>query len=165
MPRIRPFSAAALLALATPALAQAPVQEPAAGADLSAQPGRMGGSQSGFLGLFDNSFNPAIGLAIDVVAEFSGLDDGAERYNQLRARSVELNLAHRIDPLGWAYVYLVGADSGHESSVEIEEAAMWFDQLPADLSLRAGRFFSDFGKWNTTHTHDKPFLNEDGVRR
>ncbi len=165
MPRIRPFPVAALLALAAPALAQSTTQEPAAGADLAAQPGRMGASQSGFLGLFDNSFNPAIGVAFDVVSEFSGVDDGAGRYNQLRARSLELSLSHRIDPLGWAYAYLVAADNGSESAVELEEAAMWFDQLPADLSLRAGRFLSDFGKWNPTHTHDKPFLNEDRVRR
>jgi hypothetical protein len=153
----------ALLA-GTPALhAQEP--EPQATLDLAGQPGRMGGSQSGFLGLFDNSTNPAIGVAFDVLAEFSGADDGAARYNQLRARSLELSVAHRYDPYGWAYAYLVASDTGAESEIEVEEAAMWFDQLPADLSLRAGRFLADFGKWNTTHTHDKPFMNEDGVRR
>ena len=162
-----PSLLAAWLACSGPLTAQEP-EGPAPSApqlDLGAPPGRMGGSASGFLGDFDPAFNPAIGVAIDVVAEFSGAPGRADRYNQVRARTVELNLAHRFDPYGWAYVYLVAADTGAETVVELEEAAMWFDQLPAELSLRAGRFLSDFGKWNTTHTHDKPFLSEDGVRR
>jgi len=132
--------------------------------DLATNPGTMG-SSSGFLSIFDNGFNPAFGVAFDVVSEFAGARNGAGRYNRLRARSVEINAASRIDPLGWAYMTLSSADKPDGTHVELEEGAVWLDHLPHDFTLRAGRYLADFGKWNPFHTHDKPYVNEDPVRR
>ena len=121
-------------------------------------PGFMGHGDSGFTSRFDNSFNPAIGLIFDGLATFS--EEAGEGVDQFDLRSVELNMASRIDPLGWAY--LVAAFE--EDAFELEEAVFLMDRLPANMTLRVGKMLSDFGKWNTIHLHDKNYVFEDGVR-
>lgn len=121
-------------------------------------PGFMGNGDSGFTSRFDSAFNPAIGLIFDGVATFS--EEEGEDVDMFDMRSVELNMASRIDPLGWAY--LVAAFEGDE--FELEEAVFLMDQLPANMTLRVGKMLADFGKWNTIHLHDKNYVFEDGVR-
>lgn len=121
-------------------------------------PGHMGRGGSGFTSRFDASFNPAIGLIFDGLATFS--EEAGEGVDQFDLRSVELNMASRIDPLGWAYI--VAAFEGDE--FELEEAVIMMDQLPANMTLRVGKMLADFGKWNTIHLHDKNYVFEDGVR-
>lgn len=121
-------------------------------------PGFMGHGDSGFTSRFDPSFNPAIGLIIDSLATFS--EEVGEDVDNLSLRSVELNMASQIDPLGWAY--LVAAFE--EDNFELEEAVFIMDRLPANMSLRVGKMLTDFGKWNTIHLHDKNYVFEDGVR-
>lgn len=120
-------------------------------------PGYMGVGDA-FTSRFDPSFNPAIGLVIDGLATFS--EEMGEEVDNLEMRTVELNIASRIDPLGWAY--LVAAFE--EDEFELEEAVIVMDQLPANMSLRVGQMLADFGKWNTIHLHDKNYAFEDGVR-
>lgn len=126
----------------------------------------MGSSRSSWTDRFDSAFNPAIGLAIDTTVLGGSAADGAAGLNRLALRSSELLVQSRIDPLGWAY--LVGTfaapEIGGEHRFELEEAAVILDQLPANLTLRAGRFAADIGKWNTVHQHDMPFLLENPVR-
>ncbi|MCP4093723.1 MAG: hypothetical protein GY747_09770 [Planctomycetes bacterium] len=122
-------------------------------------PGFMGGGGSGFTSRFDSSFNPAMGLVLDSVANFS--EEVGDEADSLELRSVEMNLASRIDPFGWAYVVA----AFEEGEFALEEAVLIMDQLPANMSLRVGRMLSDFGKWNTLHLHDKSFIFEDGVRQ
>ncbi|MDA0666307.1 MAG: hypothetical protein O3A95_01860 [Planctomycetota bacterium] len=121
-------------------------------------PGHMGRGGSGFTSRFDASFNPAIGLIFDGLGTFS--EEAGEGVDQFDLRSVELNMASRIDPLGWAYI--VAAFEGDE--FELEEAVIMMDQLPANMTLRVGKMLADFGKWNTIHLHDKNYVFEDGVR-
>lgn len=128
-------------------------------------PGFLGGNRESTTDRFDTSFNPAFAVVFDTLAEASSSTETASRFNNLRVRAFELNAASRIDPFGWAYATMTFADTGEESEVELEEAAAWFDQLPNNFSVRAGKYFADFGKWNTLHTHDKPFVHEDFVRR
>jgi hypothetical protein len=154
---------AALLFVSPQSFAQQDNQNPLRGLDLDARmleqtfPGFMG-SGSGYTSRFDPSFNPAMGLIIDSLATFS--EERGEEVDQFDLRSVEINLASRIDPLGWAY--LVAAFE--EDEFELEEAVFIMDQLPANLSIRAGKMLADFGKWNTIHLHDKNYVFEDGVR-
>ncbi|KAA3613499.1 MAG: hypothetical protein DWQ01_02960 [Planctomycetota bacterium] len=133
--------------------------------DPSTMPGFLGQSRAGFTTRFDNTFNPAIGVVLDALGEFSSASQNAGRFNKVRMRTLELDIASRIDPLGWAYAVAAFVDTGTETEVELEEAAAWLDQLPNNFSVRAGRYLADFGKWNTLHTHDKAFVNEDVVRR
>jgi hypothetical protein len=122
-------------------------------------PGFMSGHGGDFTSRFDSSFNPAMGLFFDGLANFS--EDAGSEVDSFDFRSVELNMSSRIDPFGWAY--LVAAFE--EGEFSLEEAVLVMDQLPANMSLRAGRMLSDFGKWNTLHLHDKSYVFEDGVRQ
>lgn len=73
----------------------------------------------------------------------------------------QANLVFQIDPHG-------------ETNVEAEEAYLETMSLPANLQLKAGQFFTEFGRLNPTHPHswdfaDQPlvigrFLGEDGLR-
>lgn len=108
-----------------------------------------------FTSRFDNSFNPAMAVAFDLIGTASEAD-GAE-YNSARLRTLEVSLASRIDPLGWAYAVIAFEDEGEASEVALEEGAMWFDDLGGNFSLRGGKFLADFGKWNTVHLHDRSY--------
>jgi len=121
-------------------------------------PGSMSGRGGGFTSRFDPSFNPAMGVFFDGLANWSGATgSGVDNFD---FRLVELSLASRIDPFGWAYLVAPFEDG----DFSLEEAVLIMDQLPANMSLRVGKMLSDFGKWNTLHLHDKPFTFEDGVR-
>lgn len=71
------------------------------------------------------------------------------------------NIVFQIDPSG-------------QTTVEAEEAYLETMSLPYNLQLKAGQFFTEFGRLNPTHPHtwdfvDQPlvngrFLGEDGLR-
>lgn len=176
---------AALPALLVPlcastAYAQQPIDESAFAQDQEPEtnrpagqegsfPGFLGSSRStsGFTSRFDPAFNPAIGVILDGFAIFgdAGADERANAYDRIELRAMELAMAGRFDPMGWGYVTAeFGNEGGGEYNFELLEAAVWFDQLPNNYSVRAGRFFTDFGKWNTIHIHDRPYPFEEGVR-
>lgn len=108
-----------------------------------------------FTSRFDNSFNPAMAVVFDAIATASDSNDPAD--NSARLRVFEIDLASRIDPLGWAYAVIAFEDEGEESEVALEEGAMWFDSLGGNFSLRGGKYLADFGKWNTVHLHDRAY--------
>jgi len=139
--------------LALTLLLGALLQDPAP-APVSQFPGFMGPGGT-FTSRFDNSFNPAMAVAFDLVGTASESDDAA--HNTIRLRTLEVDLASRIDPLGWAYAVIAFEDEGEASEVALEEGAMWFDDLGANFSLRGGKFLADFGKWNTVHLHDRAY--------
>lgn len=144
------FLSSAFLILGSAATAQ---QEPPPPPADGTFPGFMGGA---YTSRFDNAFNPAIALVFDALGTISEDDDPA--LNDARLRALELDLASRIDPLGWAYAVIAFEDEGEGSEVALEEGAMWLDDaLPGNFSLRAGKFLADFGKWNTIHLHDRAY--------
>jgi len=134
-------------------------QEPRASEPLSPFPGFMGGSPT-FTTRFDNSFNPAMAVVFDGLATASESDDPDS--NTARLRLFEIDLASRIDPLGWAYAVIAYEDEGGESVGAVEEAAMWFDDLGGNFSLRGGKYLGDFGKWGTIHQHDRAYVFDPG---
>jgi hypothetical protein len=81
----------------------------------------------------------------------------------------------KVDPYfrGQANVVLQ-LDPEGETTIEAEEAYLETMSLPWNLQVKAGQFFSEFGRLNPTHPHtwdfvDQPlvngrFLGEDGVR-
>ena len=90
-------------------------------------------------------------------------------------QNVELTLAGVIDPYlrGDAYVVLQIDEDG-ETVVELEEAFLTTLALPAGLQVKAGTFYSSFGRQNNQHPHawafaDAPvvssrLLGPDGLR-
>ncbi|HLQ37947.1 MAG TPA: hypothetical protein VK348_09105 [Planctomycetota bacterium] len=88
----------------------------------------------------------------------------------------ELSLGGAVDPYFNAEAHVVmhiDALSG-ETVTELEEAFLTSQALPADLQLKAGMFFSEFGRINPVHPHawdwqDQPIINTrvfggDGMR-
>lgn len=106
-----------------------------------------------------------------------GLELGGHDPNQrgFTVQGVELSLSGAVDPYFRGNVnVLFSLDSGGESFLELEEAWLETVSLPWNLQLRAGQFFTDFGRQNATHPHawgfvDTPlvngrFLGPDGLR-
>lgn len=90
-------------------------------------------------------------------------------------QNVELTFAGVVDPFlrGDANIVLLIDETG-ETVVELEEAYLTSLDLPFNLQLEAGQFFTEFGRLNPTHPHtwafvDQPVVNSrffgpDGLR-
>ncbi len=128
--------------------------------------GMLGQSRASFTNRFDSQWNPAMGFVLDGYGLLAGGGEGtSESYDTMGLRSMEFALASRIDPLAWGYATLEIAPHEGEYEFELAEAAIWADQLPNSMSLRAGRFLADFGKWNSIHLHDRPHPFSQGVQQ
>ncbi len=91
------------------------------------------------------------------------------------ARNLELALDGAVDPYfeGFANIVLK-LNNDDETEIEAEEAFLQTTDLPWGLQVKAGQFFSAFGRINPTHPHtwdfaDDPlvhglFLGSDGLR-
>lgn len=152
-----PFPAVACAALSCASLsASAGAQQPA-----FTTPG-MPGSQalpppeppaedSGQTDRFDAVFNPAFSFVVDAVADHLDVEgDAQEEGVDLELRVLEFGAQSWVDPNAWAY--FIAATDGE--SVAVEEAAVHYTGLGERTTLRAGRFFVDFGKQMQTHVHE-----------
>ncbi|MEO6596227.1 MAG: hypothetical protein ABIP94_15875, partial [Planctomycetota bacterium] len=138
------------------------------------------GMQSGPLRLID--------VSLDIVAAVGGSTERDSTLADLQAgghdpkkrgftlQQAELSLAGAVDPWLQAKAHLItflDRDTG-ETVVELEEAYLLTQQLPWDLQLKAGTFFTEFGRINPVHPHawdwqDQPIINSrlfgaDGMR-
>ncbi|MDR2017744.1 MAG: SlyX family protein [Syntrophobacterales bacterium] len=111
-------------------------------------------------------FNPSIGLVSDTIfsynnrksAQTGSVQPGG--YNAL-LRSIELNIAASIDPFARGYAVFdasVNLATG-ETDVSVAEAAIQTTSLPWNLTMKAGRFFGEFGRLSYVHDHELPFVN------
>lgn len=90
--------------------------------------------------------------------------------NGFNFQQVELAVTSPVDPYMKADAFLVLTPG----KIEVEEAFLTTTSLPASFQLKAGQFFTDFGRNNPTHPHswdfvDKPlvlgrFFGGDGLR-
>ena len=120
-------------------------------------------NNSGQTDRFTKEFNPAIGGVIDswlrwIDPDAAGAEDGVS----IELRSAELTFNTWIDPNTWAYAVIVGEP---EEGFEVEEAAAIYQGFEGNSSLRAGRFFVDFGKQMQAHVHDLPTFERPAVLR
>lgn len=100
---------------------------------------------------FDSVFNPAFSFIVDAVADYLDADDeAAEDGVGLEMRVLEIGAQAWVDPDAWAY--FIGATDGE--TLAIEEAAVHYKGLGGNTTIRAGRFFVDFGKQMQTHVHE-----------
>ena len=145
-PARSPLSRALLAALTLGSIAGAS----AAQGPAFESPGTPSLSTMGQSNRFSTEFNPAIGVVIDTFADYVDADrrnDGLDAHLRL----IELNAASFIDPNAWAYVAIVSEDG---ESPEIEEAAVEYIGLPGNQTVKAGRFFVDFGKQMQQHLEE-----------
>ncbi len=77
------------------------------------------------------------------------------------ARNLELALDGAVDPYfeGFANIVLK-LDNDNETEIEVEEAFMQTTDLPWGLQVKAGQFFSAFGRINPTHPHTWDFADD-----
>jgi hypothetical protein len=151
-------------ALATPA---APQANPAAT------------SRSGPLSLIDLSFD-LLGVGGTSTAdenELPSLEAGGHdpKNRGFTVQNVELTFSGVVDPYlrGDANIVLLIDETG-ETLIELEEAYLTSLDLPGNLQLKAGQFFTAFGRLNPVHPHawdfvDQPVVNSrffgpDGLR-
>lgn len=144
---MRPFahSIVALCAFVPPASAQV--------TDI-ATPGMPPGATYGMdqTDRFSNDFNPGIGFVFDMVGGYYDFGSSSDENGlDFTVRSFEMTPAGYFDPSAWGWATIVWEP---EEGVELEEATIVYTGTPLNTSLRAGRFFIDFGKQMQAHIHD-----------
>src|SRR5204863_6216948 len=136
-------------------------------------PIRIGSAQN-YLNL---SFDGLFAVGTSTAKEIEGLETGGHDPKQrgFTVENVETTFEGKVDPYFRAQAAVVlQIDPQGESFIELEEAYAESVSLPANLQLRAGQFFTEFGRQNQTHPHawdfvDQPlvmgrFLGDDGLR-
>jgi hypothetical protein len=96
-----------------------------------------------------NSFNPAVGMALDTV-----LHDSNDKAGFL-LRAAELNVEAPVDPYLKAWAVITGSNGG----VDLEEATLETTALPYGLRARGGRLFASFGRLAHFHNHELPVID------
>lgn len=157
---------ARLEALAAAAEPKETPAQPAATPPPSAPPVTVlsGAGGKNYLNLsLDGLIAAGASTAADVPALEPGGHDPAQR--GFTVQNVEMVLEGAVDPYfrAQANVVLQISPEG-ESVVELEEAYATTTSLPHGLQLKAGQFFSEFGRLNPSHPHawdfvDQPLVN------
>ena len=97
---------------------------------------------------FTSSFNPAIGLAID--GSLTQMDSDDEDGYAFSFDLAEVTMQGPLAPDWWGNFALETNSEG----VELSESALYYTGLAERSSVRAGKFFVDFGKQMQVHVHD-----------
>jgi hypothetical protein len=111
----------------------------------------------------DGLFAAAASTEDDFERLFTGAHDPVQRGFTLQ--NLELTLGGAVDPYFRGDVHLVyQIDRRGKSTLEVEEAYLTTLSLPSNLQLKAGQFFTQFGRLNPTHPHtwdfsDQPLVN------
>ena len=154
----------------TNAIAAGPATAPWSPAD----PIRLAGNERNYLNLsFDALFAAGWSTEPDVESLQLGGHDPLQR--GFTVQNLETTFQGQVDPYFRGQAAIVfQIDPEGETGVEVEEAYLESVALPANLQLRAGQYFTEFGRLNSTHPHtwdfvDVPlvngrFLGGDGLR-
>jgi hypothetical protein len=142
--------------VAAPAAAAPPPQPPAA----ETPAGAAGASgPSGPLPVYGNTsalskiFNPDIAVIGNFVGA-AGKND-VEPLPALQLHEAELSLQAIVDPYARADFFLAASPEG----LEIEEGFVTFPTLPGGLLAKVGKMKAQFGKANTLHAHNLPWVD------
>ncbi len=108
-----------------------------------------------------NKFNPDIGVNVLSLFKNSAVDSEEDG---LSLQEVELQFSSDVDAYFRAEVMLGlhqehGTESGHqhEYKIEPEEAFIETISIPG-LTVKVGKFYVGFGKYNAFHSHALPFI-------
>ena len=122
---------------------------------VSAQAGRATYMNIGFSGLADFGWSSER----DVGTLQRG--DHDPRVRGFTIPNAELSLDGAVDPYFRGFVNIVyELDSSGETGVELEESYFLTTSLPANLQLRGGQFFTEFGRQNSQHPHAWSFVDQ-----
>ncbi len=95
--------------------------------------------------------------------ELAGLQAGGHDPNRngFTVQNVELSLSSTVDNYFDAEAHLIFLiDSAGETVVELEEAFLTTRGLPGGLQVKAGQFFTEFGRQNKQHPHTWAFVDQ-----
>lgn len=122
----------------------------------AAAPRATGGYMNiGFVSLLDGGWS----TARDVGSLQRGDHDPKVRGFTLP--NTELTFDGAVDPYFKGFANIVyKIEPGGETGVELEEAYLLTTSLPANLQLKAGQFFTEFGRQNPQHPHSWAFVDQ-----
>lgn len=160
--------------------AQLPATQPSSSGQAAVRPGtptdpiRLLGAGQNYINLsFDALFAAGTSTADDIDRLQLGGHDPKQR--GFTIENLETTFEGKVDPYfrGQANIVLQ-IDPQGETTIEAEEAYLETMSLPLNLQVKAGQFFTEFGRLNPTHPHtwdfvDQPlvigrFFGEDGLR-
>jgi hypothetical protein len=99
-------------------------------------------------------FNPDISLVGNIVAHL-GDENPAEERDNFSFDETEIAFESFVDPYAKAKIFLGISEEG----IELEEGFVNFIALPWDLTAKVGKFKQSFGKVNTFHGHNLPWVD------
>jgi len=81
--------------------------------------------------------------------------------NGFNLQSAELFIGGIVDPYFDAQATIaLKIDGNGETEIELEEAFIRTRNLPWGLQIKAGQFFTDFGRINSSHVHEWAFVDQ-----
>lgn len=114
---------------------------------------------------FANSLsNPEIGVVLDGYYQ-NGQRSNSEREEGFGLGHTELTMSANIDDKFHGGLVTVLDSHGEETEILVEEAFIETLSLPNGLTVRAGRFLSDFGYLNNQHVHTDSFVERPAAYR
>jgi hypothetical protein len=137
-------------------------------------PIRLFGGKQAYMNIsFDGLFAAGSSTASDIEELQLGGHDPKQR--GFTVQNLELTFDGAVDPYFRGQANIVfQVDTEGESLLEVEEAYLETVSLPGNLQVKAGEYFTEFGRLNPTHPHawafvDTPlvnarFLGPDGLR-
>lgn len=109
------------------------------------------------------SLSSLIDIGTSTTPDIESLESGAHGPVQrgFSLPAVELALDGAVDPYfqGFSSIAL-SLDDHNETEIELEEAYLLSSALPANLQLKAGYFFAEFGRHNQLHAHRWDFVEQ-----
>ncbi len=119
-----------------------------------------GGGSKNYMNIsFDGQFSLAGSSARDLSHIEVGDHDPQQR--GFNARNIELALDGAVDPYFEGFANIVfKLDNDNETEIEVEEAFMQTTGLPSGLQVKAGQFFTAFGRLNAMHPHTWDFADD-----
>ena len=127
-----------------------------AGASNAQAPARPGTYMNiGFVALADAGWS----TTRDVLSLSTG--DHDPRVRGFTIPNAELTLEGAVDPYFKGVSNIVfKLDENGETGVELEEVYALTTSLPANLQIKAGQFFTEFGRQNAQHPHSWAFVDQ-----
>lgn len=109
---------------------------------------------------FDAVMNAGWSTSPDVAKDLQ-LGDHDPIQRGFSMRNAELSLDGAVDPYFKGFANIVmKLDKDASTTIELEEAYLMSTSLPGNLQLKAGQFFSEFGRQNPQHPHQWAFVDQ-----
>jgi hypothetical protein len=146
--------------LAAQMSSNAPASEPKP-AWSPAQPMTVARAGSAYMNIsFDTLMDVGGSTAADPSAMLQ-LGDHDPSKNGFSLRNSEIAVDGAVDPYfkGFGNIVLK-LDNNNKTEIELEEAYLQTTSLPANLQVKAGQFFANFGRQNSQHPHTWSFVDQ-----